>query len=253
MKSAFRFGSLFLLVVASGIFLSLLLKGSKASAPWFAAVGSGNGYDALLQAAAQMNGRPDKDDATTFVKANDRMFELVESTLKLPFEMPLILYSETNSSLPDLTAFKTIALALRAKGEEAEKRGAGSDAGTAYTDVIRLGQRVEHGPVISLLVGIAIEKIGLAAMEKLAPRLSPSQRNELAHQLESIDRQRLAFSEVAIRERYFAGRITSNPVRLLVGRWQLRTAIKNTEQKHQQLSSDFQRLAKELRLPPNTD
>jgi hypothetical protein len=254
-KPVYRFGVLLLLVFAVAILLALVLQGSKPSAPWFDDVATGNGYDALVQAAAQMKGRPvdGKGDAAAFVKANERMFELVESALKLPFEIPLSMYSETSSPLADLSAFKTVALALRAKGKEAEERGASGDAGTAYADTIRLGQRVEHGPLIALLVGIAIEKIGLDAVEKLAPQLGPAKRKDLARQLESLEKQRLAFSEVELRERYFARRITGNPLRLIVGRWKVRPALEKATQKQQRLSADFQRVTKELLVPSNSD
>ncbi|HEV8542268.1 MAG TPA: hypothetical protein VGR78_07750 [Verrucomicrobiae bacterium] len=249
MKPVYRFGVLLLVGVAVAVLLALLVKAPDASAPWFT---NGNGYDALVQAAAQMNGRPD-DDAAAFVRANGRLFELVESALKLPSEMPLRMYSETNSPLPDLAAFKTLALALRRKGKVAQERGASAEAVTAYMNIIQLGQRVEHGPLIALLVGIAIEKVGLGGAEQLTPRLSPAEREDLAHQIESFDRERLAFSEVALRERYFTRRITRNPFKILMARWRLRGAMQKAEQKQQQLSSDFHRVAQELRVISKAD
>jgi hypothetical protein len=249
MKRVYRFGVLLLVGLAVAFLVVLLVKAPDASAPWFT---HGNGYDALVQAAAHMNGRPD-DDAATFVRTNGRLFELVESALKLPSEMPLRMYSETNSPLPDLGAFKTLALALRRKGKDAQERGATGEAAAAYMNIIQLGQRVEHGPLIALLVGIAIEKVGLGDAEKLAPRLSPAEREDLGRQIESFNRERLAFSEVALRERYFTRRITRNPFKILMARWLVRGAMQKAEQKQQQLSSDFHRVAKELRPISKTD
>jgi hypothetical protein len=247
MKRVFAVGLLVLLVAS--VVLVALLAARKPVAPWFSVVSKGNGYDALVQAASLMNGRmsDDKAEAAAFVKANERMFELVDSALQLPFEVPSMMYSVTNSLLNDLSSFKTIALALRTRGKEAEQRGANGEAATNYASIIQLGQRVEHGPVIALLVGIAIEKIGLDALEKVAIGLTPAQRKEVADKIEALDRERLPFAEVILREEHYAHQVAGNPLKLLVARFYVRSGLMKTEQKQQKLSSDFQRVAKELR------
>jgi len=247
MRRIFAVGLLILLVFA--VVLVGFLAGRRSVAPWFSAVSNGNGYDALVQAAGQMNGRlsEDKAEAAAFVKANERMFGMVSSALKLPFEVPLTMYSPTNSLLNDLSSFKGIALALRARGREAEQRGGNGEAAASYTRIIQLGQRVEHGPLIALLVGIAIERIGLDALKIVVPGLTAAQRKDVVDQIESFDRERMAFSEVVLREKYYARQNTINPVKLIVARFLVRPALEKAEQKHQQLSSDFQRVAKELR------
>jgi hypothetical protein len=247
MKRTFAIGLVVLLVL--GVLLTVFLAGRKPVAPWFSAVSSGNGYDALVQAAGQMNGQPSDETAegSAFVKANERVFELVNAAIELPFEVPLTMYSVTNSLLTDLSSFKAIARALRARGKDAEERGANGEARTNYTSIIQLGQRIEHGPIIALLVGIAIEKIGLDALEKAAVGLTPAQRKEVADQIESFDRERLAFSEVALREEHFARQVTGNPIKLLVARFYIRPGLIKAEQKREKLSADFQHVAKELR------
>ncbi len=246
MKKIFA-GGLVLLVVA--MVIVGLLSRQRPVAPWFSAVSNGNAYDALVLAAGQMIGRlsDDKAEATQFVKANERMFEAISAALKLPFEVPAAMYSVTNSLMSDLSSFKPLALALRARGSEAEQRGANLEAVTNYATIIQLGQRVEHGPVIAMLVGIALEKIGLDALEKLAVGLAPKIRNEVAARIESFDRERLPFSEVALREQHYATQVAGNPLKLLVARFYIRSALVKAEQKHQVLSDDFQRAAKKLR------
>lgn len=254
MRRDLRIGIILLLVIAAVVSLvSVLLIRAPKSAPWFVAVSSTNGYEALVQAAGQMKGSPpgEKEDPSAFVKANEPVFKQMGSALTLPFELPLSTYSPTNPPLKELASFKTVALALRAKGKEAEKRRADAEAAAVYMEIIRLGQHVEHGTVIALLSGIAIEKIGLDAVEKVAPRLTAAQRKDLADQLDSFDKQRLPFSEVTLREHYFARRITGNPIKLLIFRYLSGPAMQKAEQKEQRISSDFQRLAKILRLPPS--
>lgn len=246
MRRAFTVGILLLLVLAA--FLTVL-SGRKPQAAWFSAVSSTNGYDALVLAAGQMQGRlsEDKTERAAFVKANERMFELVSGALNLPFEVPSRMYSLTNSLLADLAGFKPLALALRARGNEAEQRGAHPEAITNYTSIVQLGQRAEHGPIIALLLGIAIEKIGLDALEKAAIGLTPAQRNEVADKIESLDRERLAFSEVLLREEHYARQVAGNPLKLLVARFYIRPTLIKAKQKPENLSADFQRAAKELR------
>lgn len=248
MRSLFRLAvGLFILCLGAALFV--IFGGMRApSAPWFSAVTNTNGYDGLLRAAAIMVGNPpvQQTNAGLFVNANTRLFESVQSALELPFEAPLDTYSQTNPPLADLATFKTIALALRAKGWEAERRRADREALASYISIIRLGQNVEHGPLVALLVGMSIEKSGLEAIEKVTARLTPTEREELAEKIQSLDRQRLPFSEVMLRERYFAHRITRNPLRLVLGWFQSRTAFDKAEQKVRRLSSDFRQLSRSL-------
>jgi hypothetical protein len=255
MRRIVRYGLLFLLLLALVVSILFALFASNTKpAPWFSAVASGNAYDSLAQAASEMNGKPSDQNggATNFVQANSRMFERVESALKLPFEIPLRMYSISNSPLRDLSAFKTLAHALRLKGMDAAQRGMNADAATNYINIIRLGQHVEHGPLIALLVGIAIEKMGLDALEQLAVKLTPEQRKNLAGQIESLDKQRLPFPEIITREYYFARQVTGNPIKLLIARFMSRAAIAKAEKKQERLSSDFHRAAKS-NLPPKSE
>jgi hypothetical protein len=247
MRKVLAGGLVVFLVVA--VLLVGFLARRKPDAPWFAAISNSNGYDALVQAAGKITGplSEDKAEVAAFVKENGPMFEKVGSALKLPFEVPARMYSLTNSLLKDLSGFKSIAQALRLRGKEAEQRGAECEAATNYTSIVELGQRVEHGPVIALLTGIAIEKIGLDALEEIAPGLTPAQRKELADRLESLDRERLAFSEVALREEYYARQVAGNPLKMIVIRFYIRSGMIKAEQKQQKLSADFQRVVKTLR------
>src|SRR6185369_15790829 len=107
--------------------------------------------------------------------------------------------------------------------------------------------RVEHGPLIAMMVGISFEKIGLDALEGVALQLKALQRKELAAKLESFDRERLPFMEVDRRERYFARQVADNPIKLLVGRIQMRPLMKRWAEKHESLSSRFKKVTEELR------
>jgi hypothetical protein len=237
------------LMLLAALVVVALLAGRRPAAPWFSAVSQGNGYDLLLRAAGQINGGvPEgKTEIAAFVKENEGMFETVRSALKVPFEVPAMNYAVASSLPADMSSFKTIALALRARGREAEERGAKGEAMTNYVGVIQLGQRVEHGPIIAMLVGVAIEKIGLDALEKLALDFQAAQRKEIADKIQSLDRERLAFAEVLRREEYFARQVAGNPLKLLVARFYMKSALVKAEQKHDKISSDFQRVAKELR------
>ncbi len=246
MKRVFALG-LLVLLVGTVVVMGFLAR-RKPVAPWFSAVSSGNGYDTLVRARSQMIGGVSEDpaEAAAFLNANEQMFVTLDAALKLPFEIPSRMYSLTNSLLADLGSFKAVALALRARGWEAERRAANAEAMTNYSSIIQLGQLIEHGPVIALLVGIAIEKIGLNAIEKSAARLPPAERKEIANKIAALDRERLPFSEVLLREEHYAHQVAGNPLKLLVARFFIRSSLIKAEQKEQKISADFQRAATEL-------
>ena len=236
-------------LAAVAAFVALSLFATPSVPAWFSAVSAGNGYDALLQAGEKIKGKPPegKADVEAFVNENEGVIAEIRTGLKLPFEVPLASYSATNNLVGDYGRFKTIARTLQAGGKAAENREAFREAAGIYTEVIQLGQRAEHGPIIALLTGVVIERIGLEALEKIAPRLSQAERKQFAEQLESLNKERLPLSEIARRERFYMNRMGGNPIKLLVARIHLRKSMKTRMQREQQLSSDFTRVAENLR------
>jgi len=244
MKRIVTWGVLVLLLGAFAVLPFAWPKGLHAPP-----IPSPNGYTGLLNAVSQLKGVPpnggDGDEAS-FVKDNQLAFQAVQAALKLQCELPLANYSQTNLPLNDLGRLKTLAVALRVKAAQDEKCDAWHEASEGYLDVIRLGQKVEHGPIISMLVGVAIERIGLSGLEKLAPRLPAGEQQQVRNELSALNTRRLPYDEVAMRESYFAHRNTSNPLQILVARYQSRKAMNKAKDKHAQISREFEKVSKEI-------
>jgi hypothetical protein len=172
------------LVILGVLFAALAVIGfalwAKPSVPgWFSAVSKNNGYDPLLQAASKVKGKaPDEtSDVTAFVTENEAAIQEIRLALTLPFEVPLAGYSPTNDLVRDFGKFKAVGLTLRAKGRFAEDQKAFAKAAEIYVEVIQLGQRLEHGPLVALVTGVLIEHLGLEAIEKIYAQLPSVERN----------------------------------------------------------------------------
>ena len=66
-----------------------------------------------------------------------------------------------------------------------------------------MGQRLEHGPLFSFMVGSAIELQTLEKFEEVLPQLSASESARLSVQVQRFNNSRIPWDEVLRRERYF--------------------------------------------------
>ena len=74
--------------------------------------------------------------------------------------------------LSELAGLKRLAQAFVAEGRLAEKENRFGDAAKSYLDVIRLGNNPARGGIlIDAMVGIAIEAMGTAGLQKLVDQL----------------------------------------------------------------------------------
>ena len=137
--------------------------------------------------------------------------------------------------LPELASIKRLAQALAAEGKLAEKEGRNQDALASYLEVVRLGNQADRGGVIiDELVGMAVESIGLAELQKLSGRLNTKDARAAAVALAELDQQAQTWSEVLRQEdnwsrRTFTG-LKNDWIRWLT-RVQLRQVFERAEQK----------------------
>ena len=126
-----------------------------------------------------------EEDLRTLVTKNTAGLKLARTGLSRVCQVPLD-YSATNASRsPELAKLKRLARALEAEGRLAKLENRPADAAAAYLTVIRLGSAIRQGgTILDSLVGIAVEAIGTAPMEKLAPGLDAKQCREIAAALE---------------------------------------------------------------------
>jgi hypothetical protein len=116
-------------------------------------------------------------------------------------------------------AVKALAQAIVAKGRDAEGRGQYAEAAEDYVTVVQLGVNYEHGPLIYLLVGAAIEGIGMRGLKPVISKLSNKDIEAVARRVQSINRERISMNEVLRREEYFAANNATNLVELVKARF----------------------------------
>jgi hypothetical protein len=173
-----------------------------------------NGYDDFVKAGGMVTdtasdyGTMSEEELRAFMKKNGEALKLVRTGLSRECRVPLD-YSATNTAfLGNLAAIKRLAQAMTAEGRLAEMENRPADAAAAYLAVMRLGVASSHGGlIINSLVSIAIDTIGAARMEKLAPTLDAKQCREAAAALESCEAQREPTDTIMRQERAWARRV----------------------------------------------
>jgi hypothetical protein len=136
------------------------------------------------------------------VMQNSEALKLVRTGLTHVCQVPLDFSAPNPSSYTNLAVLKRLAQSVTAEGRLAELGNRPADAAEAYLTVIRLGYAIgQGGLLIDSLVGVAVEAIGTASMERLAPRLGAKQCREAAAALESCQEQREPAETILARER----------------------------------------------------
>ena len=172
-----------------------------------------NGYDDLVQAATMLADKT-SDFATmsegelrALVAKNASALKLARTGLSRECQVPLD-YSAVNPTyFTNLGGLKRLAQGLAAEGRLLELEGRPTDAADSYLTVIRLGSASSRGGLlIDSLVGIALEAIGTARLEKLALTLDAKQCRQAAAVLESCEAGREPMPTVLARERTWSRR-----------------------------------------------
>ena len=114
-------------------------------------------------------------------------------------------FKSVSPHLTNLAGLKRLAQAFVAEGRLAEFEKRPANAAQWYLDTMRLGQASTRGGlIIDGLVGIAIESLGLASLEKLAPQLDADVALKTAASLQEINLHRESAEEILQDERRWA-------------------------------------------------
>jgi hypothetical protein len=110
--------------------------------------------------------------------------------------------------LSELAGLKSLAQAFFVEGRFAEKQRRFGDAAGSYLDVIRLGNKSARGGTLNdALVGLAIENMGVAALQNIIGQLDAKTCREAAATLEMFDAQRQTWNEAMQQESAWSRRI----------------------------------------------
>ncbi len=213
-----------------------------------------NAYDALILAKNNLGEiRPDPTSAqlAQIVTNNAEALRLMRAALEKPFEAPEGAYhvQSVNPVLDNIGRFKELALLLKCEGLLAEQNGNFAAAARSYIEIIRLGQKIQAGPLIFMLIGVSIERIGVEALTQLEPNLAGDPRSQTSATLKQLNETRLPFEEVEMRERFFRRRGSPTPIHYLIFTRHVRAAIERGKQKHTQAYQSLDALASKLAQP----
>ena len=213
-----------------------------------------NAYEALIFAEEQLIDFSPKPTSAKFAQSvtnNAAALNLMRAALEKTFEAPESTYDNQliNTVLGNIGRFKTLALAAKCEGVLAERNGDFPSAARSYVDIIRLGQKVQAGPLIFMLIGVSIERIGVEALEQLEPKLVNPARSQIASTLKELNEVRVPFEEVEWRERYLRRRASPTPIHSLIFTRHVRAAIEKGKQKHTQAYQSLGALASKLAQP----
>jgi hypothetical protein len=107
-----------------------------------------------------------------------------------------------NQPLPELATYRELARVLLTEGKLAEREGRPADAMRSYLDCLRLGVDVPRGgPLIHGLVGIAVQAIGLGAMQGVVDQLDARSATAAARQMAKLDAQAASAADTLLSEK----------------------------------------------------
>lgn len=246
-RKSILFLACLLLLIVGAVFL---WSRANSSVPPFL-VTPAPAFDTLVRASrtlADNRADPAPNELAEYMEVNALALSMVRDALAQKFEAPSAAYNikTLDTVLKELGSFKSLALALRNEGNFHESQTNIAIATQSYLDVVRLGTKVESGPVIFALVGIAIERIGLSALEQLSPDLPVEARKQLAATLRKINSERIPFGEIEQREGLILRRNAPTPIHVLILSRFNRAPILSAQSKYEQASLAVEALARKL-------
>jgi hypothetical protein len=246
-----RLLTLFILLFPFILFSGFLVSEISGPLPPSRPLPNPNGYDDLVKAGRmvssnswnfeQMNG----DSLRETVSGNAAALALARTGLNHECRVPLqFLPSQFEGHLSELADLKRLAQAFMAEGRFAEDKGSFDDAARTYLELIRLGDHSAQGGVlIDALVGVAIDNMGLAGLQKTTGQLDAKTCRDAAATLETLNGQRQSWGDVLQQERAWSRRTYPG----IKYRWTELVAFSSTRKAFQKAGQKFAGQEKEER------
>ncbi len=119
--------------------------------------------------------------------------------------------NNTPDLMNTLASFKRLGWAFSAEGKLAEMEKRSGEAIRSYLDTVRLGQEFSRGgTIIFRLVGIAVENIGLQALQALAQKVDSGNCKATAVELELLDAKDPPLQETLEQESVYADKVRAS-------------------------------------------
>ncbi|MFZ0827399.1 MAG: hypothetical protein WAO02_08240 [Verrucomicrobiia bacterium] len=203
-----RLITVFILLFPFVLFCGFLVSELNGPLPPIAPLPNPNGYDDLVKAGQRVSSNSwnfaqmTAEQLREIVSANAGSLALARTGLSQECRVPVQFstrYIEGHFS--ELAGFKRLAQAFMAEGRQAENEGRFGAAAMTYLDLVRLGNDTARGgPLIDALVGVAVENLGVAGLQKISGQLEAKSCREAAATLEALDAQRQPWSDVLQQE-----------------------------------------------------
>ena len=255
-----RIRTLFLtLICAVGLAVTLMALRASRPVPSLA-LPNPNGYDTFVKASGAVVIDPgsyetlEQEELRELVSKNAEALRWLRQGLTQRSVVPVDLINTNyfQTMMSDLTKFKSLSFLLAAEGRLAEMENRSADAARCYTDTIRFGDEISRGGfLINRLVGVGCETRGYNLLVALGPKLNCEEVRPTIAQLEKVDINGVTWDEVRQMEQAFIRqglRKTMNPIQWIAAWWQLRPAIKRSEDKNNQILARLRLLTVELAL-----
>ncbi len=223
MKKSFIIGALCAALLLCGALLFFVAFANHApfALPVFAQTKSG--YDLLLEARALMKDGPNGSPSATEILApaenlrrqrlavarNAPALAKLRVALKANIKVPVP--QSPNDFAGIFPVFASAREFARQLAQEAAVRAADGNAMGAVQsnlDALELGAQMNHGTLVSGMVGIAVSAIGRAHLEKYAPLLDASQSREVARQMDEIGGKMQTMTQMLQAEQAYGLRLT---------------------------------------------
>ncbi|HXR46346.1 MAG TPA: hypothetical protein VN784_02810 [Candidatus Limnocylindrales bacterium] len=241
------------IVAAPFIFLlCLLLFWDAEPLPPVPPLPSPNGYNDLVKAGQMITGdvwnydEMGQSELRATAQSNSNAIQLARTGLQEKCRVTLDYSVTSTAHLDQLTALKRLAQAFAAQGRLAEMEKRPADAVQSDLDMIRLANdSASGGVIIDQLVGIAIEAIGVANLQKVIDQLDTKTCRDTAATLETLDSQRQTWPEVMQQERDWSRRTfpgIRNELGRLMSRNTLNKVYQNAEQRFEEQQSKTRQL-----------
>ena len=209
-----RLITLFILLFPFMLFTGFLISELPGPLPPLRGLPNPNGYDDLVKAGQmvssnswnfeQMNGEQLRET----VSANAAALALARTGLSQECQVPVQFSTRyIEGHLSELAGFKQLAQAFMAEGRQAENEGRFGAAAMTYLDLVRLGNdSARGGPLIDALVGVAIDNMGVAGLQKITSQLDAKSCREAAAKLETLAAQKQSWADVLQQEHAWSRR-----------------------------------------------
>ena len=200
-------------------------------------------YEKILAVTKELNGDPR--DATNniaaYIEKNKAVFEKFAALSNERMEPPARFYIAAGIGT-DFMDFKRFSQALLLKSKLAEEQHKWTEASDLCLQTIRYGQNVENGPLISFLVGTAIELFATKRLSEILPNLPKTNLITLATDLQRLNQSRPAFDSIIERERYYAAKNSTDILDLIIHQITFRKndALKSTEERRHLTRANFE-------------